>query len=109
MASTIKFANFKPDSAGIASVFKSGAMQNVVGMATNKMAAEANRRAVANRPGMSPAAKHGIQEHDPGSFSSPPYKGKVKVGRGTAFGVVKVNTLEGASDTKRNHTLQHLS
>lgn len=109
MANDVKFANFKPDSAGIMAVFKSAGMRSALRSCAESLAGRANAVAIGNRSSMSAGVKHGIKAHDPSAFNQPPYKAGVKVGRSTALGTVKPATLEGASDTKRNHTLQHLS
>lgn len=104
-----KFGEFKPDSAGILEIFNSSGMSGFIQANVDKTLGQANARAIANRASMANTTKHGIIDHDPASFHDLPYGGQVESGKRILIGRIYTNTLEGLSDYKRNHTLQHLS
>lgn len=94
---------FTPDSAGIASIFKSAAMQSALQdagdrLASQACAAEASNRAALDASSASIAARY--------NRNAEAYLADTKVLTGTAIGVVRVHNLYGVYDENQNHTLE---
>lgn len=101
----MEFGDFKVDSGGVSSIFKSAAMQAALGDAARTLTSRAISAEAAHRAGL-PAKERAIcakyNENDAA------YAASVRVLDNTAIGVVRVHNLWGVYDENQNHTLENL-
>lgn len=89
------FGRFRPDSAGISSIFRGSAMQGLLHGIVDPIGASANAG----------AREFARERHHGRSLENDPYEAGVRVGRGTAFGYVNVNNSYGDEYESETHAL----
>lgn len=96
-----QFGRFKPDRAGIASLFKGAGMQSALAEAGKRV--ESSASASATTAGLPTKWRKIVERYDTGPR---PYTADVKVLSNTAAGVVRTSSLLGCIDENQNHTLE---
>lgn len=100
---SMKFSNFRPDSAGIAAIFTSAAMQSACKSAADSVTASCNAAEAGNFASL-PAKTRGILNKE--NRNADAYTDYVKVLSNTAIGIVSVHNKRGAYDENQHHTLE---